>query len=178
MAVALNISRVMSFEKGRDISRWLIIACGAWLMGLGFYFSVLRPAFLPEDLRFMDASLTQIRVAVPGLEGWLHKVFTVMGLFMAGSGVLAVFVAAVAMPLRFRWTSWAIALAGILTVAGMSAVNFALHSDYRWLLLIPVLVWLAGLTLYVFAQRDIGPGTHQVAPTEAMPLGSSPSSEP
>lgn len=41
------------------------------------------------------------------------------------------------------------ALSGALTVGLMSATNFALHSDFRWVLLLPALVWLAGLAAYV-----------------------------
>ncbi len=126
----------------------MLIACGVWLIGLGLYFVVLRPPLLPEDPRFMGTTLVQIRAAVPGLEGWLKKVFTVMGGFIAGAGVLTLFVAAVAMPARLKGTSWAIALSGALTVTLMSATNFALHSDFRWLLLVPALVWLAGLVFY------------------------------
>ena len=110
---------------------------------------VLRPPLLPEDARFMGQTLAQIRTAVPGLESWLQKVFTVMGGFMAGAGVLIVFVASVAMPGRLKGTSWAIALSGALTVVLMSAANFAIHSDFRWLLFVPTLVWLAGLAAYV-----------------------------
>ena len=68
---------------------------------------------------------------------------------MAGTGVLAVFVATVAMPSSFKGTSWAIALAGTLTVALISAVNFALDSGFKWLLLAPAVIWLAGLVLHV-----------------------------
>jgi hypothetical protein len=135
--------------KSRQFSTWMLIACGVWLIGLGFYFIVLRPALLPEDSRFMGTTLEQLRTTAPGLEGWLKKVFTVMGGFMAGAGVLTVFVATVAMPSRLKGTSWAIALSGALTVALMSASNFALSSDFKWLLLIPALVWLAGLVCYV-----------------------------
>lgn len=131
------------------VSRWLLTACGVWLVALGVYFIVLRPALLPEDPRFMGTTLEQIRIAVPGLEAWLQKVFTVMGGFMAGAGVLTVLVAAVAMPLRAKGTSWALAISGALTVVLMSATNFALHSDFRWLLLLPALVWLAGLVIYL-----------------------------
>ncbi len=127
----------------------MLIACGVWLVGLGLYFIVLRPPLLPEDPRFMGTTLVQLRAAVPGLEGWLKKVFTVMGGFMAGAGVLTVFVAAVAMPPRLKGTSWALALSGVLTVALISATNFALHSDFRWVLLVPAVMWLAGLVLYV-----------------------------
>lgn len=127
----------------------MLIACGVWLVGLGLYFIVLRPPLLPEDPRFMGTTLAQIRTAVPGLENWLNKVFTVMGGFMASAGVLTVFVASVAMPPRLKGTAWAIALAGALTVALMSVTNFALISDFRWLLLVPALVWFAGLVFYV-----------------------------
>ena len=130
-------------------STWAVIACGLWLTALGLYFIFIRPALLPEDLRFMNASLAQVRAGVPGLEGWLHKVFTVMGGFMAGTGVLTVFVAAAAMPSRLRGASWALAVTGLLTVALMSATNFALQSEFRWLLLVPAVVWLAGLVFHV-----------------------------
>ena len=136
-------------SKKRRFSTWMLIACGVWLVGLGVYFIFLRPPLLPEDSRFMGASLAQIRSAVPGLESWLQKVFTVMGGFVAGTGVLTVFVGALAMPARLKGTFWAVALAGAFTVALMSATNFALHSDFRWLLLVPALAWLAGLILYV-----------------------------
>lgn len=135
--------------KDRHVSTWMLMACGVWLVGLGLYFIVLRPPLLPEDPRFMGTTLEQIRAAVPGLEGWLKNVFRVMGGFMAGAGVLTLFVAAVAMPSRLKGTSWALAISGALTVALMSATNFALQSDFRWLLLVPALVWLAGLALHV-----------------------------
>ena len=72
-----------------------------------------------------------------------------MGGFMAGAGVLTVFVATVAMPQRLKGTSLAMALSGALTVVLMSATNFALYSDFRWLLFVPALVWLAGLAFYI-----------------------------
>ena len=135
--------------KNHRVSTWMLMACGVWLVGLGLYFIVLRPPLLPEDPRFMGTTLEQIRAAVPGLEGWLKNVFRVMGGFMAGAGVLTLFVATVAMPLRLKGTSWALAISGALTVMLMSATNFALQSDFRWLLLVPALAWLAGLALHV-----------------------------
>ena len=53
------------------------------------------------------------------------------------------------MPSMLHGTSWVIALAGALTVALMSVTNFALDSDFKWLLLAPAVVWLAGLALHV-----------------------------
>lgn len=132
----------------RQISTWALAACGVWLIALGFYFIVMRPALLPEDLRFMATTFADIRTAVPGLESWLARVFTVLGGFMAGAGVLTVFVAVAGMPPRLKGTSLALALSGLLTVGLMSATNFALHSDFRWLLVVPAFTWLAGLVLY------------------------------
>ena len=138
-----------SRDGSRKISTWMLIVCGVWLIGLGFYFIFLRPPLLPEDPRFMGTTLVQIRIDVPGLEIWLNKVFAVMGGFMAAAGVLTVFVAAVAMPRRLPGVAWVNALSGALTVALMSATNFALHSDFRWLLLVPALVWFSGAVCYI-----------------------------
>jgi hypothetical protein len=132
-----------------SVSTWMLTACGVWLVGLGLYFIVLRPSLLPEDLRFMGTTLAQTRATVPGLEAWLHKVFTVMGGFMAGAGVLTLFVATAAMPSRVQGASWAVILSGALTVVLMSVTNFALDSDFRWLLSVPVLVWFTGVAFYV-----------------------------
>lgn len=140
----------MTSQTLRDrAAGWMLTACGIWLVALGTYFIFLRPPLLPEDLRFMGATLAQIQAAVPGLESWLDKVFTVMGGFMAGTGVLIVFTARVAMARRLTGTAWAIGVSGALTVALMSATKFALHSDFRWLLVIPALVWLASLFAYL-----------------------------
>ncbi len=131
----------------RDVSSWLLVGCGFWLVVLGLYFIAVRPPLLPEDARFMGTSSAQIHAAVPGLDGWLTKVFTVMGGFIAGSGVQTVYVAWVG--ISSRGSFWALALSGVLTVGLMSATNFVLRSDYRWVLLVPAAVWTAALILHV-----------------------------
>jgi hypothetical protein len=143
----------MDTASRRGMPEWLIASCGVWLVCLGLCFIFLRPSLLPEDTRFIGGSLTQVRASLPGLEGWLQRVFTVMGGFIADTGVLTVFLAWVAMPAGLKGTAWAMALAGVPTLVLMSATNFALHSDFRWLLLAPALVWLAGLVLHV-ARRE------------------------
>ena len=149
-ATRATSGEVMTIVNNRfRASTWMLIACGVWLNGLGLYFIFLRPALLPEDTRFMGTTLAQVQMAVPGLEIWLKKVFIVMGGFIVGAGVLTMFVATVAMPLRLKDTSWVVALSGAFTVTVMSATNFALHSDFSWLLLIPALVWLAAFVLYL-----------------------------
>ena len=147
--VLLAVNTVSTHNPRHHVATWLLAGCGFWLVALGLYFTFLRPPLLPEDTRFMGSSLAQVRAAVPGLEGWLQRVFIVMGGFMAGTGVLTVYTACVAMPSRFKSTAWAIAMSGALTVALMSAVNFELHSNFRWLLLVPALVWIAGFVLHI-----------------------------
>ena len=136
-----------SVEKeaiGSAVSMFIFIGCGAWLVVLGLYFMVLRAPLLPEDLRYMGTNLGVIQSAVPGLERWLHRVFTVMGGFIAGAGVLTIFLAARPV-MHKRWTLGALALAGLLTVGTMTVTNFQLNSDFKLLLLFPSLLWLIAL---------------------------------
>ena len=97
----------------------------------------------------MGSTLEQLRQAAPGLESWLRIVFTVMGGYMVGSGVLTLFAARVTMPRRLAGTAWALAFAGLATVGLMSAMNFALRSDFRWVLVVPVAIWIAGVAAFV-----------------------------
>ncbi len=124
-------------------------ACAIWLVGLGVYFIFLRPALLPEDPRFMGTSIESLRTAAPGLERWLGHVFDVLGGFMVATGTLTLLVACRTLARRTRGTLIAMAVAGAAGVALMSATNFILQSDFRWVLLAPALLWLAGLWRYL-----------------------------
>lgn len=137
---------VMDTSAGRrSVSTMLFIACGAWLVALGLYFMLVRTALLPEDVRYIGTSLREVHSAVPGMERWLHRVFTVMGGFIASAGVLTIFVAKNELATRARSTSTVLALVGLLSVGTMSATNFALDSDFKWLLLLPAILWVVGL---------------------------------
>lgn len=74
------------------ISVFVFAACGIWLIGLGLYFVFLRPR-CPEDLRYMGTSAGEIQSSIPGLQRWVHRVFTVMGGFITGTGVLTILAA-------------------------------------------------------------------------------------
>jgi len=129
-------------------SRRLMGSCGAWLLGLGAFFALFRPPLLPEDLRYIGVTLEGIRAAAPALEEWLARVFVVMGGFMAGAGALTLYVA-LSQPKTGRLgTVSVLAFTGLVTVGLMSAVNFALGSDYRWLLVAPMLAWAIGTWLH------------------------------
>ena len=138
----------------RGAPEWLIASCGVWDAGLGLYFIFVRPALLPEDVRYTGADLQALESLAPHFGDWLGKVFTVMGGFMAGAGVLVAYFAWTLMPSRPRGTTLALALVGALTLVLMSAVNFALQSDFRWLLVLPPLAWAAALVQYEVQSRQ------------------------
>ena len=138
----LTLSRLQPSSK-------VFAACGLWLVALGAYFVFLRPALLPEDPRFIGSSVVSIRSAVPGLERWLGHVFNVMGGFMIATGAITMLVALRLLARRERGTLIAMSVAGAAGVALMSATNFLLDSNYRWLLLVPALLWFAGILSYV-----------------------------
>ena len=124
--------------------------------GLGVYFIAFRAAVLPEDSRFLGAGRETLRTVLPRLEPWLHLVFTVLGGQMAAVGVLVV---AAAWRLSRRGMGGRpelvlLAAVGALSVGLMSAVNFVLASDSRWLLILPAGVWIFGLVLAVFSHSD------------------------
>ena len=141
-------------RSGRTAAaRTIFTTCGVWLVLLGLYFILARPALLPEDLRYMDGELDRIQEAAPGAEAWLQHVFAVMGGFIAGSGVLTILAAATALN-PSRRSSWgALASAGVLTVGTMAVVNFQLDSQFKWLLVVPAVLWLAGLVILLPARR-------------------------
>jgi hypothetical protein len=126
-----------------------LAACGAYQVGIGAYFIFWRPSLLPEDLRFLEGSGDALRTAAPGLEQWLQWVFTVMGGQMVAVGMLVLLVA-----VRLR-SGAAVSRLDIILLVGAAAssallmcgINFAINSDFRLALLIPVAAWLAALFL-------------------------------
>jgi hypothetical protein len=95
--------------------------------------------------------MVMLQAAAPRIAEWLDLVFTVTGGFMAGTGVLVMYLALQLLPQRPDGALAVMVLTGVLTVGLMSSVNFALGSDFRWLLLGPPVVWLAA----VFAYRGV-----------------------
>ena len=128
----------------------MFVVSGLWLVALGMYFLFLRPALLPEDMRYIGSSLETLRSAVPGLERWLGHVFNVMGGFMAGTGAMTILVACRLLARRERGALTALGVTGAASVGLMSATNFLLDSNFRWLLLLPAVLRLAGLVCYLW----------------------------
>ena len=135
------------------VSMWIFISCGIWLIGLGGYFMFIRSPLLPEDLRYLGSSATQVEALLPNMASWLRNVFTVMGGFIAGCGVLVFFVSVRVVPQPVDGTGIVLGVTGLLTVATMSVTNFVIDSDFKWLLLVPPVIWLLGLVTYAIARR-------------------------
>ena len=125
-----------------------LVLAGIILMGLGLYFVLLRPPLLPEDLRYMGASLSEIQVHVPRLLLWLRRVMWVTGGHAVATGLLTIWVAVTTFRARAKGAAGVVAVAGIASIGWMTIVNFIIDSDFKWLILVFVLPWVLALALY------------------------------
>lgn len=136
-------------SSGNPLAAGLLGACAVVQVGIGLYFIFARPPLLPEDLRFLALSPAGDE-GLARLRAWLDLVFTVMGGQMAAVGALAAALALGAGSARpsSGEVVWVL-LAGAASAGLMSGVNFALGSDFRWLLLLPAVLWaLATVALW------------------------------
>jgi hypothetical protein len=114
-----------------------LLAFGTALIGVGFFFAILRPSLLPEDMRFVGLTLTQLQTEQPRMATWLLHVFRVLGGYAAASGILTVTIAATA----FRRHD---------PIAGLGAV---IDSDFKGLLLGIALLWACSMVLFWVERR-------------------------
>jgi hypothetical protein len=126
----------------------MLSLCGLVLMGIGAYFAFARPNLLPEDVRYVGPALLRIENSTPGLGSWLHLVFEAMGGYIFTSGLLTLFLAMTSFRARARGAALVATLAGATSVGVMTAVNFALVSDFRWWLLGFSALWALALARY------------------------------
>ena len=122
-------------------------------MGMGIYFGFLRPSLLPEDARYMGASLDQIQHAVPGLALWLARIFGVLGGFLFATGLLTVYVAATGFRAGRPGATAIVAVSGLASIGWMAITNFLIDSDFKWLLLAFTLPWVVALALSWASER-------------------------
>jgi len=134
--------------KVKPYSSTVLALCGLVLIAVGAYFIFLRPVLLPEDARYIGASLSEIQENLSGLSVWLQKVFWVMGGYILTTGVLTFYVARTAFRERLRGVSVLVTFAGITSIGWMSVVNFIIQSDFKWLLLGLTILW--GISLILF----------------------------
>ena len=142
----MNAARVASGSLGVG---------GLIVMGMGIYFAFLRPALLPEDLRYLGASMAGLQTAAPGLLRWLPRVFGVLGGFLFATGILTVHLAVT----RFRSGEplplAVVATSGAASIGWMAVTNFRIDSDFKWLLLAFVLPWLVAVASSLVADMSV-----------------------
>ncbi len=131
----------------------LLALSGAGLALVGAYFLLLRPALLPEDIRYMGLSDNQLATLRPALELWLSQVFRVMGGYILATGVLTVALAATAYCGHSRIAFVGAVLGGAASIGLMAVVNFAIESDFKWLLFGMALVWASSLVIFWVEER-------------------------
>ena len=121
---------------------------GILLAAMGIYFVFIRPALLPEDLRYMKTTLPVMHDSATGLSTWLQKVFWVMGGYIFTTGLLIVYISYTSFRKRLPGAFGIVALAGISSIGLMTVVNFLIGSDFKWVLLTFTLPWIIALILY------------------------------
>ena len=118
---------------------------GLILMGMGAYFAFLRPSLLPEDLRYVGASLAQIQSVIPGFLPWVLRVFGVLGGYMFATGLLTAYLAAASFRDAKPLPTAVVVISGLASIGWMVVTNFLIDSDFKWLLLAFVLPWLVAV---------------------------------
>ena len=136
--------------KLKQYSASLLTIGGFLIAAIGIYFAFLRPSLLPEDVRYMNTSLWVVQNNIPDLSAWLQKVFLVMGGFIFTTGVLIIYVAQTTFRTRTHGAFIIVLIAGITSIGSMTIVNFILHSDFKFMLLVFTLPWIISLILYRF----------------------------
>jgi hypothetical protein len=138
----------------RPLDAWLLAFVGVAMILIGAYFIFFRPPLLPEDLQYLGASSENLRAAIPKLAEWLGWVFTVLGGYIAGTGVLLVHLAVGAFAERKPYALLVAALAGSLTIGLMSVVNLVIDSHFKFALLTLTALWVAALVCYACKMRE------------------------
>ena len=132
----------------KPYSSSLLVLAGVVVMVVGFYFIFLRPPLLPEDLRYIGTNLSVTDNNIPGLFGWLKKVFWVMGSYIFTTGFLIAYIAVTSFRARTRGALFVATIAGFTSIGFMTVVNFIIGSDFKWTLLALTFPWAISLILY------------------------------
>ena len=154
MAMDVSTRAARSEDKTMlDRSKWspsavLMAMTGIIVVGIGIYFVLFRPPMLPEDVRYMQLTEADLSVVGPSLRDWLGRVFAVLGGFAMGTGILMMTLAATAFRSREPMAAFGAILGGAVSIGTMTAVNFAINSDFRWALLGLFALWAASLIAY------------------------------
>lgn len=139
----------MTGERWRP-SAVLLAISGLLVSGIGLYFLFIRPPLLPEDIRFMEFTAAETASLGTRLAPWLANVFHVLGGYALATGILTTTLAASSFRSRRPVAVLGASLAGTVSIGLMAMVNFAISSDFRWVLAVFAVVWASSLVAFVF----------------------------
>jgi hypothetical protein len=137
-------------ESPWTLSSLFLVGSGVLLIGVGFYFLFLRPSLLPEDIRYMNLTPAELQQIGSRLGAWLTHVFRVMGGYITATGVLAIALASTSFRQHHPIAAVGAILGGAASIGWMTAVNFMINSDFKWMLLGMALLWACSLMLFVW----------------------------
>lgn len=168
---------VSPMRNAWTLSSVMLVLAGIIVVGIGLYFIVLRPALLPEDVRYMRLSSTELETIGPRLEEWLTHVFRVLGGYALATGALLIALASTAFRRRLPVAVAGALVGGASSIGLMAVVNFMIDSDFKWPLLAGALVWALSLVVFWF-ENDGSAETLQEQQPAATAIGRSPTHEP
>ena len=153
----------VSCEEKQSGSNWtvsslLLSMFGLSLVVVGGYFWFVRPPLLPEDLRFLATSPAEIDATAPKLKVWLAYVFRVFGGYIASCGILTIALAKTSYRENRTVAAVAAAVAGAASIGLMTAVNFSINSDFKWVLSGIALLWASSVITYSIEALRSPPG--------------------
>jgi hypothetical protein len=138
-------------------STLLLAVAAIMLIGTGLFFLFLRPALLPEDIRYMGLDTTQLEGVRQPLAAWLTQVFRVMGGYVLATGILAITLALTSYREHHTGAWLGASVSGLASIGLMTVVNFAIRSDFKWVLLCMAFVWAASIVLFWTERRSYDP---------------------
>ena len=127
-----------------------MVAVGLLTVGTGVYFMTLRPALLPEDLRFSALDRTQIPIA---LLPWLHIVFRTWGGFIVGLGLCLLGQGASCIAGRSGLARMGTSLGLLFAFGSFLMSNIQIRSDFLWFIALLFFGAVAIATLLVLSWR-------------------------
>jgi hypothetical protein len=114
------------------VDRWagaMLLFLGILTVGTGVYLLAVRPAMLPEDLKFTGVTVEDLR---PAMVEWIGIVFSTWGAFVAGFGVILGGAGAYMLTSRAWLLTSGVAVGVLIAFGRFFASNLALQSDFLW----------------------------------------------
>ncbi len=151
--IATSDMKALSHTRRLTPLVFVLVVLGLLTSGTGLYFMVLRPALLPEDMRFMGlAGGTVPDAMLP----WLSVVFRTWGGFMVGFGLSLLGLAGYFSARRDVWLRLGAGLGILFAFGSFLASNIQLHSDFLWFIGLLFVGAIAAAVLLLVGRRKAG----------------------